>query len=361
MQKHEIAQHRLINQHVAGPTHATVKQLIDWMGAMQAQDYAMTKWALGIRLPGSTEAMIDDAIDKGDVIRTHVLRPTWHLVSPDDIRWMLALTAPQIRSSMRARDHELELTAPLLRKTRTIIEKALSGGTHRTREDLLSLLHKAKIATDENRASHILLHAELDGVICSGASKGGKKTYALLSDRVRECAVLPRDEALALLARKYFLSHGPATARDFFWWSNLRAADARRAVEMVRKSLSEETIDGETYLCADAGTLPRTHGATVHLLPAYDEFLISYKNRTAALAVEHHSKAFSSNGIFRPVIVMDGRVRGLWKRTINKEAVAIEAELFGGAAEGDMKLITKAAGAFAHFLGKRSFIHHTTP
>ena len=206
MKLSDVANIRLTNQHVAATKFKKAKDIVHWMGAMQAQDYAMAKWAVGVRLPDSTDTVIESAIDKGEIIRTHVLRPTWHFVSSGDIYWMLALTAPHIKASLKSRHKELELTETIISKSHTIIEKALAGGKHATREELITKFEKADIATDNNRASHIFLRAELDGIICSGATKNKKQTYALLEERVPKTKSLNRDEALTALAEKYFSS-----------------------------------------------------------------------------------------------------------------------------------------------------------
>ena len=183
MDSTDIVIARLISQQITGSKFTTVKDLVGWMGALQAQDYAMSKWALGVRLPGAILQDIETAIDAGDILRTHVLRPTWHLVSASDIYWMLALSAPQIKSSLKSRHLQLGLSETVLKQSSTLIEKALSGGKHLTREELLAEFKNAKMATDDNRASHLLLMAELDGLICSGAAKAGKPTYALLAEQ----------------------------------------------------------------------------------------------------------------------------------------------------------------------------------
>ncbi len=156
----DIAKIRLISQQIAETKFKTVKDIVDWMGAMQAQDYAVAKWAIGVRLPNSTDQVIETAINNGEIIRTHLLRPTWHFVSADAIYWMLELTAPQIKASLKSRHKELELSETIFAKSNTIIEKALRGGKHLTREELMAELGKGKIATDDNRASHLLLRAE---------------------------------------------------------------------------------------------------------------------------------------------------------------------------------------------------------
>jgi hypothetical protein len=352
----DIAKIRLISQQIAATKFKSVKAIVGWMGAMQAQDYAMAKWAIGVRLPNSTDQAIETAINNGEIIRTHLLRPTWHLVSADDIYWMLELTAPQIKASLKSRHKELELSEAVFTKSNTIIEKALRSGKHLVREELLAKLGKAKIATDENRASHLLLRAELDGIVCSGATKAGKQTYTLLEERFPKAKPLTKDEALAKLAKKYFTSHCPATSQDFVWWSGLSVGEAKHALEMVKSDFVSETIDAQTYWITNAFSIPKAGKEFVYLLPAYDEFIISYKDRSASLPLENHNKTVSNNGIFRPTIVINGQVTGMWKRTIKKDNVIVETEFFKQANKTTKSLIEKAAIRFGYFLEKKTEI-----
>jgi hypothetical protein len=206
---------RLVSQQINAKKFNNVKNIVSWMCAMQAQDYAMAKWAIGIRLTNSNENIIRNAINKGEILRTHLLRPTWHFVSVDDISWILKLTAPKIKASLKHRQKYLGLSQAVLTKSDKIIIKALRNRKNLTREELKIELEKAKIPTDNNRLSHILVSAELDGIVCSGPEKGNKPTYALLSERAPNKQNLTKDESLAELAKRYFSSHSPATIQDF--------------------------------------------------------------------------------------------------------------------------------------------------
>jgi len=351
MTSNDIVNIRLASQQITATKFKRAKDLVHWMGAMQAQDYAMAKWAIGVRIPGITEKQIVNAIDKGEIIRTHLMRPTWHFVSAEDIHWMLQLTAPYIKSSLRLRHKELELTDAILKKSNKIVEKALTQNNYLTREELVHEFSKAKIVTDNNRASHLLLTAELEGIACSGPISGKKQTYALLEKRVPKTKTLKKDEALAKLAQKYFLSHCPATIQDFAWWSGLTITDARKALEMIKSSLVSEIINGQTYWLPDSISIPKKD-KSVYLLPAFDEFIISYKNRSAVIQTEHYPKSISSNGIFKPVIIINGLVTGLWKREIKKDKVIIETDFFQAPNKTTKNLIQKAAETFGNFLEK---------
>lgn len=354
MNQSEISNIRLHNQQIAATNLKTPKELIGWMGAMQAQDYNQAKWAIGVRMPYLTEAQIESAFNNGEIIRTHLMRPTWHFVSSDNIYWMLELTAKQIKSTTKSRNRDLGLTEAILKRSQEVLVKALEGRKSLTREELSTQLNQAGIKTDGQRMPHILMEAEIDSVICSGAMQGKKQTFALLTERVPIKNILTKDEALLLLARKYFTSHGPATLPDFVWWSGLPVADARSALEMNKPSLFSETIDFETYWFAEPVSIPTSLPDSVYLLPAFDEFLISYKNRSAAITIDHHKKAISNNGVFRPVIVVNGQISGLWKRTIKKDSVLIELIHFRPHSKKEEKLIEKATEIFSHFSGMKA-------
>jgi hypothetical protein len=319
------------------------------MGAMQAQDYPMLKWAVGLRLPHSTESEVEAAFNRGEILRTHLMRPTWHLVSADDIYWMLELTAPQIKSQGKSRNRELGLTAEVLSASRKVLEKALQENQAMTRDELSIQLNQAGITTEEQRLYHILMDAEIEGLICSGPVIEKKQTYMILEERVPKKNLLPKDEALGLLARKYFASHGPATVADFIWWSGLPVAAARKALEMIQPEFISATIDNEIYWFSEPSARLSPLPDSIHLLPAFDEYLIAYKNRSAVIANDHHTKAIFNNGIFRPIIVANGQISGLWKRTMNKDTVLIELEHFRPHNKKEVQLIEKASEKYGYF------------
>ena len=353
MNLYDIAHLRLVNQQITKPKFNTENEVVSWLGAVQAQDYNMSKWAVGVRLPDSTEKTVESAIESGEIIRTHVLRPTWHLVSSADVHWMLELSAPQIKSLSASRDKELGLTETVFTRSNSIIEKALRDNQHLTREEMVKLLATAGFTNDNNRVSHLLMRAEIEGIIGSGSTKAGKQTYALLHERVPKTKSLKRDEAAAELARRYFTSHGPATLPDFVWWSGLPVKACRQAVEDIKTSFVSETIGGQTLWFAPLVAKPKVARDRLFLLAAYDEFIISYKNRTASLPFENHIRAVLINGIFRPVVVQNGQVIGIWKRTVKNDKVILETEYFGSHDNSTTDKITSAFASYAHFIGKK--------
>jgi hypothetical protein len=324
----EISVRRLSNQQIGGSKLRTAKEIAEWMCALQAQDFLMAKWAFGVRLRNSTESTIDNAINSGDIIRTHLLRPTWHFVSSDDIHWILEITAQRIKASMSFRDRQLGLTGQIFKKSNSIIEKALSGGNHLTREELISELIKGEIELGENRASHLLVRAETDGLVCSGRQRGVKPTYTLLNDWVPVKNLRSREESLKELARRYFRSRGPATLKDFSWGSGLSLKDSKHGLEMNKTELASTVIGDLTFWFEESTGLQEHAANEIYLLPAYDEFLIGYSDRSASIPAGNHGKAVSSNGIFYPTIVQNGRILGTWKRNIKKGRLLIETSLF---------------------------------
>ena len=265
------------------------------MGAMQAQDFAMSKWAIGVRLPGSTLEKIDAAINAGKIVRTHLLRPTWHLAAAEDVHWMLKLSAHKIRAAMKARDKELGLTEDIFEKSHKLFEKTLAGGIQLSRDVLVNHLEKANIAVNGNRASHIFLRAETEGILCSGGTTGSKQNYALLDEWVPKPRHLTHDEALGELAKRYFTSHAPATFQDFVWWSGLSINQAKPALEIAKPNFVSETIGNQIYWFPNSSTFHHTDIESLYLIPAFDEFIISYANRSASLPADNHIKAVSSN------------------------------------------------------------------
>ncbi len=347
----EISRQRLLSQKIEQTNFATAGEIVGWMGAMQAQDFSMALSAVGIRLKDATEAMVEAAFNQGEILRTHLMRPTWHFVTPEDIHWLLALTAPQVKAQSKSRDRQLELTEAVFSKGLPLIEKLLSQKPDATREEISSILNTAGIRTDDNRLSHIMLRAELEGLVCSGPLRGRRQTYALLANRAPYKRLPGREESLALLASRYFNSHGPATINDFVWWSGLSLTTARQALELVKSSLHLVTLENKTYLHGESvvGSGIKPIKKSVHLLPAYDEFLISYRDRSASIGPEINKMAVSVNGIFRPVIVVNGQVEGLWRRTRQKEKTIIEATFLLPQDKATLLTLKKAAARYAKF------------
>jgi hypothetical protein len=349
--KSDISSIRLINQQIAGSQFGKVQDLVGWMGAMQAQDFNMLKWAVGIRIPESTNQAFLEAFNQGKVIRTHLLRPTWHLVSSNDFYWMLDLTSPHLKIMLRRRLRELELTQPILNKSKSIIEKILGNGNFLTREEIMVQLENSGISTTGQRAPHILMDCELDGMICSGPLKEKKQTYALAEERVSVKNLLSREESLFELAHRYFTSHGPASLQDFIWWSGLPVRDARKALEMIKPDFASIESESQIYWFSEKTTGSEiTIPDSAFIIPAFDEFIISYRDRSDAMLAEHHKKAISNNGVFRPTVVVNGKVVGIWRSNKKRNKVVIETEYFHKVNKKEENLVREASEKYGRFL-----------
>jgi len=359
-----IAARRLAAQRIARREHRDPAALVSWMGALQAQDPAAARWAVGMRLAGASprEAAIQRALDEGTIIRTHVMRWTWQLVAAADLHWMLPLIGPEVIRRAARRFRELALDEATFRRSRGVLERALRDGAHRTRDELGAALAAAGIATEDGRRlSHLLGRAELEGIICSGATRGKAATFALLAARApRPAAAWPRERALAELARRYFRSRGPATVADFVWWSGLRPAEARAALESVRPELARDTLDGrEAWRDPEGAVAPRAALADAHLIPPFDELLIAYKDRGAVLDPQHATHMNAGGGMLPGAVVLGGRVVASWRRTLVRDEVAVQVRPFARIAAADRAKIQRAAGRYARFLGRAATVTFT--
>ena len=318
----DILHNRLHNQKLSSSEFKKPADVVRWLGAVQAQDFEGAKWALALRMRSATKAAIEKAYNEGKILRTHLMRPTWHFVTPEDIRWLLQLTAPRVNIKAGPYYRKFELDAATFKRTNKALTKALRGGKHLTRGALKAVLNQAGVVVDDPvRLVHVLLRAELDGVICSGPIAGKQLTYALLEERVPATKPLDRNEALAQLTRRYFTSHGPATLQDFIWWSGLTTADAKRGVDLVRLRRTQNTQESKY---------------SAHFLPAFDEYLVAYKVR--------------EQGILGPAVIVDGRIAGTWKRTIDKTAVTMVFSPSRTLKNSERLAITHAADRYASFV-----------
>jgi hypothetical protein len=345
----EITSARLRRQRLIAGHFSQPEDVVSWQGAVQAQEYEDAKWALALRMRRADEPGIERAFADGRILRTHVLRPTWHFVAPADIRWMLALTGPAVSRRMAPYNRRLELDATVFRRSEKTIARALAGGARLTRQELKSALQRAGIETGNvQRLAHIVMQAELDAVVCSGPRRNRKFTYALLDDRVSSAPALSRDDALAELTRRYFRSHGPAQVHDFAWWSGLTIGDARAGLAMLDRELVHETLDGKTYWFPSSRRTAATE-RTAYLLPLYDEYLIAYRDRSAAL--DRQLWTWTSGEAFNAPVVVGGQVVGGWRRRVQSKRVAIALTMFTDLPAGDLRLIDEAARRYAAFQG----------
>lgn len=346
----EIARARLRNQWLVGERFDSPADVVRWLGAVQSQDFSAAKWALGLRLNDENEAAIDQAFNDGAILRTHVLRPTWHFVMPEDIRWLLKLTAPRIIAASAGQYRRKGLDGPIFSRSNRTIERALQGGKQLTRTALVTALKEANIQTENLGYMLLLMRAELDELICSGPRRGKQFTYMLLDERAPSIDRFNRDEALRELAARYFTSHGPATPHDFSWWAGLTVGDARHAIQMLGSELERIDVDGRAYFVNGASTAMDESRLPVLLLPIYDEAIIAYRDRSAYLRQLAASKTpLPENIVFNHTILLDGQVVGIWKRSLSARSVTIEPTLFTQLKESELREIDAAIERHAAF------------
>ncbi len=324
--------------------------MVRLLGAVQAQEYPYSKWALALRMRRTADAVVEQAFASGAILRTHLMRATWHFVTPADIRWILALTGPRVRAALAGYDRKLGIDGAVIKRATRAIARALSGGAQLTRAELKVVLTGAGVRVDDTqRLSHVIMHAELTGQICSGARRGKQFTYALLDDRVPPAPAREREEALAELARRYFESHGPAQIQDFVWWSGLRAGDARAGLAMSRQFLADEIVDGRQYWFSASIGPVRAPRRAAFLLGPYDEYLIAYKDRSAAIEAGTWKAAAGRDPYAAPV-VLDGQVVGGWRRT-GDDPVSITLDMVRRLDRSDTRLIEEAAERYGRYFG----------
>ena len=349
----DIARLRLRNQLLSRPIAGTPADVVARLGAVQAQDYAGSKWAVGMRLRGATDASVEKAFNDGSILRTHVLRPTWHFVTPADIRWLLALTAPRVHAGNAIGYRKLEVDAAVIKKTDRILTSALRENTFLTRDEIRDEFEQAGIDTQKRkeRMAYLLMRAELDAVICSGPRKGKQFTYALLDECVPGGKMFARADALAELARRYFATRGPASVQDFAKWLWMTVKDASSGLDAVKSELEHETIDRRTYWFPAP---PRSRGATgvsAHLMSVYDEYITGYRFRDGMVVSKFGERLLGMGQALIAVVAVDGWVIGTWKRTLKKAAVVVELNLFTRQSPAARRAIRDAVEGYGEFLG----------
>lgn len=352
MTNSDIARLRLHNQHIANSTFEHPADVVAWLGAVQAQDYLGALWAVGLRMRSAVEADIEQALANRTIIRTWPMRGTLHFVAAADIRWMLELLTPRVVANNAQRlIRQFGLDEAVFARSKDLFERALEGGKQLTRNAMYEVLEAGGVSTASQRGLHILGRLAQDGVICFGARAGKQQTFALLDEWAPGAKRMARDEALAEIAKRYFTSHGPATLQDFAWWSGLTTADAKAGLEMAKRFLVQEVSDGQTHWLASSTPAAKDSSPTAYLLPAFDEYTVAYKDRSAVLDPKYTKQANSGNGIFYPAFVVDGRVVGTWKRAIKKNTVIITPSPFAKLRRAESGAFAEATSCYGKFLG----------
>jgi hypothetical protein len=325
---------------------------VSHLGAVQSQDYGPAKWSIGQRSAGLTDPDLDRALADGEILRTHALRPTWHFLARDDIWWVQAATAARVQARNASRYRQLGLDERTLGKANDLIGTALVGGHQKTRREIGALLEGAGISTEGQRLAYMLMNAELDCVICSGALRGKQHTYALLTERAGRLA-LDDEEALARLTFTYFTGHGPATVKDLAAWASLRMADVKRGLGHASSRLQQRVIAGDTFWFVEGPPRGAARSPRVHLVHAYDEYIMGYKETRWFLDISGMARRRWAADMYPGVLLLDGQVAGTWKRTVQKDEIKIDVETFH---DPEKAALEAEANRFGRFLGLPSVV-----
>jgi len=346
-----IASLRLLSQGIGSMKLNTPEQVVKGLGAVQAQDFAQAVWGVGLRTASAGLPDIELAIAERKIVLTWPMRGTIFMVPAEDVLWMLKLTAPRLQTHDKRRQAELGLDEEMLKRCRSVIERALQDGIPVARPDLMAVLEEDGISTNNGVGNYILGYLSRNGMLCFGPREGKQQTFVLLEAWVGQLKELTTEEALAELALRYFTGHGPATVQDFAWWTGLSLSDAKRGVADASNVLQKIKIDNAVYWMSASLPEKRQEQPSVHLLPGFDEYYLGYKARDAVIEPEHDPKiAPYRNGVFQPMIVVDGRIAGVWKREIRRNGVEVSFAPFTPLEERKEDILAAARG-YADFLG----------
>jgi hypothetical protein len=353
MDDREIARLRMRSQRLDGTPLESAEAAVGWMGAVQSQEYVLARWSIGQRARGVSEAQVEAMVADGRIVRTHILRPTWHYVLPADIRWMMALSGPRVESKIRPRYAALGLSDGLLQRSTELIVEALRGGRRMTRPQLGTMLGEAGIEVSNGRLAYVVTHAELNLVIGSGGLDGKQQTYALIDERVPESEPMSREAAVAELTRRYFTSHGPSSVADFTWWSGLTVRDARQGLDAIGSELDALSIDGRQYWFSPGAVTGRRDATPrAELIQTFDEYVVGYQATRGVIDVEKLSGpgTWNPNSFVNPLLV-DGQIAGGWRRVIKGDHVRIATKFFRELNPTEVGAVERAVERYGGFLG----------
>ncbi|HET9518431.1 MAG TPA: winged helix DNA-binding domain-containing protein [Actinoplanes sp.] len=330
-----------------------VAGVVEWFGAMQAQDHGSVGWSLGARLPGTTVDDVRAALERREALRTWPMRGTVHLIPPRDAHWMLDLTGVRALAGAAARRANLGLSEQVADRAVAVLGEALAGGGRFTRAQCVQVLQDAGVDASGQRAYHLLWYASQRGVTCIAPHVGTEQTFVLLDEWVPDPYRPERDEALGIIALRFFRSHGPTTRQDFAGWTGLPAADAKRGIAAAGDALTTVRVDGVEMICTQhLLDRPITPATGVLALPGFDEYLLGFKDRTMMLDPEHKQAVIpGGNGVFQSTVVRDGRVIGTWKRTLTKRQVMIDVRPLVPLRARERARVAAALEPFARYLG----------
>jgi len=342
----DIAYQRLHNQRLIEGLDSP-GDAVRSLGAVQSQDFIGAKWALGQRCKNMTDEEVTGLFNEGKILRTHMLRPTWHFVTSEDIRWMQELTAPRVHAFNKYYYKIHGLSESTLKKSNDVLAKALEGGKELTRREVKETYHKAGIDAEGLKLTYLIMYAELEALVCSGRLKGKQHTIALISERAPQAKSLPREEALAELTKRFFASHGPATVQDLVWWSSLTSTDVRKGIELAK--LQGIEVDNTTFYFTKKPEID-IPSPIVHLLPNFDEYVIAYKNRSP-FTTFRLDRVPSYEDLSHHFIMLDGQLVGGWKRVTTPKSYTIQLNLFTRLEPRQIDALDASAERLQKFLG----------
>jgi len=345
----DIAYTRLHNQQISNHLFDKPADIVSWFGAIQAQDFAAAKWAIAQRATNQTDEDIEQAFNEGKILRTHIMRPTWHFVTPQDIRWLLALTSPKVQKCNGYYYRRSGLDKTIFEKSNKVIRNALAGDKQLTRNELDTQLKEAHIPTENLGLTFTIMQAELEGIIVSGPRRGKQFTYMLLDERVPKQKDLTQEEALAELTKRYFQSHGPAQIQDFSWWSGLNLTDAKKGVALIKPKLTKEEKGSKTYWFIE-NKIKKQSEQDGYLLPGFDEYFIAYKDRSDVLDKNYAKELNQGGGMVNGAVIINEHMVGGWKRKFSRKTVVITIRLFEKITDEQKKAIKSQAERFEKFL-----------
>ena len=352
MNSAEILLQRLCSQRLRTSSSDTPEAVVRRFGAMQSQEFGYAKWSIAQRTSGIDVDGINQALETGAILRTHLVRPTWHFVAAADIRWMLAVTAPRVNVLNAHMYRKVGLDDAVFTKSRKIFTKALRGGSCLTRTELAGELEREGIKASGFHLAYIVMRAELDGVVCSGALRGKQQTYALLEERVPSTKTLDREEGLVELTRRYFNSRGPATLKDYLVWSSLTVAEGRRGLDAIKSELQKELVDGRTYWFARSFGHTKSTPPVFDLVQGYDEYIMSYSESRDLLRPQENANVLpTSESAFLHVVLLDGRVIGRWRHFLTKDHVVVEARIDRALSPPEARALESSVERYGRYMG----------
>jgi hypothetical protein len=351
----DIRNYRLVNQQVAKTKFKHPHEIVGWLGAMQAQVFDMARWAVGLRLNGASDNAVMKAYNSGKILRTHILRPTWHFVAPKDIRWMLKLSAPRVQAFNSFMYRKMGLDGKILKKCNDIIIKSLEGNNYKSRTEIREKLLRSKLKGDTIWLSCVMMNAELEGIICSGPREGKQFTYALLDERAPKAKTMEQDEALYELTYRYFKSRGPATVQDYVWWSGLTVKQTKQGTAMLGSEFKRIQIGGAEYIYPKT-IVPKNIDKlqVTYLMPDYDEYGIAYKNRGSLRNEDIPLGKIKGNStVYSHWLVLNGVISGTWNRIEKDGNVSAEVKPFIPLSKKDKLEVDNAAERYNKFFNSK--------